>query len=235
MTKFTKGVLTIGLLVGLGIGGKYGYDYLKDHGYFDDVTKTNVPTETVEEIKTFLNDSYNIGFLNANYERIDINDIDIDTIAYLLNNQYEEGSDGKITKYEFTETKVYKEYVTTYETNLLNTRVCYDAVKLNDYIYSITNQRMDALENTAEACTPKLSNYIYMIDVEIDIVIAKNNIYTVTYNIGNAENILYNQKYNYTGIKTDRYNGKVVLERESDGRYIFISNEVKGARNLYNF
>ena len=74
---------------------------MKDHGYFDDVVKTNVSAETVAEINDFLNDDYNIGFIQVNYEKMDLKDIKFDTIAYLLNNPYEKGSDGKLIKHEF--------------------------------------------------------------------------------------------------------------------------------------
>lgn len=235
VTKFTKGVLTLGLLIGLGVGGKYGYDYMKNHGYFDEITKTNVPAETVTEIEIFLNDQYNIGFLQANYKEMDINNVSFDTITYLLNNPYEKGSDGKVIKHEFTDSQIYKDYVTSYETNLLNTKACFDAVKLNEYIYSVTNQRLDALENTDNKCISKLPNYIYMIDVKTELVILNDEKYSITYKIKDAENILYNQKYNYTGIEVKQYNGKAILEKTNDNRYIFKSNNVSGARNLYNF
>ena len=234
MTKFTKTILTFGLLIGIGVGGKYGYDYMKDHGYFDDVVKTNVSAETVAEINDFLNDDYNIGFIQVNYEKMDLKDIKFDTIAYLLNNPYEKGSDGKLIKHEFISSPVYKDYVLSYETNLLKTRVCYDAAKINEYVYSITNQYLNVLNDQEQICNSNTSAYIYMTDVSVEVVVAKDNIYSVTYKMSDAENIIYNQRYNYTDIETRKYSGKVVLEK-IDNKYIFKSNEVQGARNLYNF
>ena len=69
MTKFTKTILTFGLLIGIGVGGKYGYDYMKDHGYFDDVVKTNVSAETVAEINDFLNDDYKERYKEIVFDR----------------------------------------------------------------------------------------------------------------------------------------------------------------------
>ncbi len=234
MTKFTKGILTVGLLIGLGVGGKYGYDYMKDHGYFDSVVKTNVPAETVTEISDFLNDKYNIGFIQTNYEKIDIEDLKFDTIAYLLNNPYEKGSDGKIIKQDFISSPIYKDYVLSYETNLLKTKICYDALKINEYVYSVTNQYLNALNDKEQICNSNTSVYIYMIDVDVELVVKEDNKYSVTYKISDAENAIYNQRYNYTDIETKKYSGNVVLEK-IDNRYIFKSNELSGARNLYNF
>lgn len=235
MTKFTKGILTVGLLIGLGVGGKYGYDYMKDHGYFDSAVKTNVSVEIVTEISDFLNEEYNIGFLQANYEELNMEDLKFDTIAYLLNNPYEEGSDGKLIKHDFIDSKIYKDYVLSYETNLLKTRICYDAAKINEYVYSVTNQYLNALKDQEKICNSNTSVYIYMNNVEVELVVAKDNEYSVTYKISDAENIIYNQKYDYSGIETKKYSGKVILEKTEDNRYIFKSNEINGARNIYNF
>lgn len=235
MTKFTKGILTVGLLIGLGVGGKFGYDYMKENGYFDNVEKTNVSAETVTEISDFLNDEYNIGFLQANYDEMNIEDLNFDTIAYLLNNPYEEGSDGKLIKREFIKSSIYKDYVLSYETNLLKTKICYDAVKINDYVYSVTNQYLKVLKDIDKICNSNTSAYIYMAYVDLQLVVEKDNIYNITYNISDAENVIYNQKYNYSDIETKYYTGKVVLEKTEDDRYIFKSNKLNGARNLYNF
>lgn len=240
MTKFTKGILTVGLIVGLGLGGKYAYDYLEEKGYIDQIfhedLKTNVEDTVVNEIEDFLNEDMNIGFVEVNYDELDISRLSFSTITSLLNFQYKIGDDNKIYKASFTETELYNKYNILYDTNIVNPKVCFNTVEIKEHLYSITNQYLDvASESNIEEglCTTKVNNYLYMYDLKVNVVYNEDNKYTIKYSIKDINNAIYNQKYNYSNINIKAYNGTVILEK-IDNKYIFISNTVSGGYDIYS-
>ncbi len=237
MTKFTKGIVTTIILVGVGIGGKYGYDYLKEKGVFDKVETSNVSENTVIELQDYLNESMNIGFVQINYNKLDINSANLKTIISLLYNPYEKGSDGTTTEIKNIETNFYKEYVTKYDTNLMSPYVCVDVPKVNEYLYSVTNQQVDSFEEytnneTNDVCVSKITSIIYMYDLVVNKVTQNSNKFVIEYTIKNLDNLLYNSKYNYGDLNIKKYNGTVILEKTADNRYIYLSNNVDGGKNF---
>lgn len=232
MTKFTKTVLTTGLIIGTLVGFKYGYEYLDTHGYFDSFNKNSATENEIQDIEKFLNEDMNIGLLQYNYENLDINKVPSKTITYLLNNIYQKGSNDIYIKLSISNTKLFNEYHTTYLPDLLNRKICYDAAKMNEHIKLITNQYLDAFESDIEICFTDIKSYIYMIDVDVNKAIKNNNVYTIDYTIKDAENLLYMQEHKYSSKNIKSYKGTVTLYN-IDNRYIFVSNKVKNAKNLY--
>ncbi|NLC48337.1 MAG: hypothetical protein GX758_03140 [Tenericutes bacterium] len=231
MTKLGKAVVVAGV-ISLGvIGGQHIYNYAKE--VYDERNVSNVTTEKIDEINSFLNDSTNIGFLQVNYKSLDLSVLTFDEIFKLISNIYSFDDNGRLKKNNLSETKMYNSFKGRYITNLNSPKVCYNKEAVNAYLYSVTNQKLNS--NSLELCTTNTDLIDFNVDVKITRVINYNdNFYNISYKVQDAENLLYIQKHNYENLKQDKiYKGTVVLEYKSN-RYIFVSNNIKDKMDLEN-
>lgn len=228
MTKFTKGIVFTGVFALSVVGGYKAYNYIKD--IYEEKETSNVSTEKINEISSFLNDSTNIGFIQANYDSLDLSKLSFDEVYKLLSNIYSFDDTGKLKKNNLNETNAYKSFKGDYITNVSNPKVCYNKEAVNTYLYSITNQKLNSSSN--ELCTTFVDLYTYIAKINITLVRKTDNTYNIKYKAYDAENLIYIQKNKYEGMGIEKtYNGKVVLEYIDD-RYIFVSNTISNGKNI---
>lgn len=232
MTKFKKLLLTILIISLVYFCYHYGYNYyIENKDKINNIlnkNKSDVTDEEIDKITAFLSNNENIGYLQYNYNNIDINKLTIDRVVELnLFKYYMEENKNLIQYNLISDSYLFKKYDGTYNEN----KLCLNLNKINEKLIQITNQTYKS-NNKTICINDYTSNFTY-IDPVIIKVKANDDLLNIDYTIKSVSNYLYVQKNNYQNLNIyDLYNGKLVLKRHNNS-YMFISNNIDNINNLY--
>lgn len=235
MTKFVKGILTTGLIIGGAYAAYYGYQYYQENKDSFHPDKSNVSEEKVREVREFLDSDENIGFLQYNYEEIDLNKVPDETLVTLILNPYQTDADDtslykKKTVLAISQTKLFEKYKGELGSIEVLTSMCLDGSLVSSKLFEVTNQKINL---PSKFCVSEYTNNVKKVGVTINYVKQTDDILNVNYDVISTENYMYVQKNKYQDLDIyDKFNGNVIL-KEVDGRYIFISNNLKNNKKLY--
>lgn len=235
MTKFVKRILTTGLIIGGAYATYFGYQYYQENKDSFHPNKSNVSEEKVREVRDFLDSDENIGFLQYNYDEIDLNKMPDETIITLILNPYQTDADDtsfykRKSLLSISQTKLFEKYKGELGSIEAFTSICLDGSLISDKLFEVTNQK---IKFPSRFCVNEYTNNVKKIGVTINYIKQTDDLLNVNYDIISAESYMYVQKNKYQDLDIyDKFNGSVVL-KEVDGRYIFISNKLKNNKSLY--
>lgn len=232
MTKFGKAVLITGIIAVSVVGGYYGYQYAKSKGYLNKIYRSDtVSQEEKLSVSKFLNDEKNIGFLTVNYKELDMSKLTYDQIFKIISNKYFFDDENELKRYDLVSTDTYKYFKGTNEvTKGVITKVCYNTSLVNDYLYSVTNYKINTSEK--KLCTTSISSYSYIAKINVKNVSKNDNSYKIKYEAMDGENYIYLQAHNYLDKDIAKvYSGTVVISY-TKGRYLFVSNSIANGIDL---
>ncbi len=234
MTKFAKGILTTGILLTVGVGGYKLYEYAKEEGWIDKLKNSHLPEKTRAEIEDFINEESNIGFLQYNYDILNVNKLDEDLIHNLLSNPYEMSDDGILSNPGISKTQLFKDYEGTIRENLRDPQVCFKTSIVKEVIHKLTAQTLDY--DKSKVCVPSITrSNIQYVHAQVKNVKMENKRYVVSYTLTPVSNYFYVQDNKYEGLNIyDEFDGTLTLGKaEDDGRYIYLSNTFVKGTPLY--
>lgn len=232
MTKFTKGVLTTGILLAVGVGGYKFYQYADETGLIDKIRNSYVPEETRVKLEDFLKADANLGFVQINYDILNINKLTDEQIFDLISNPYET-KDGKLVNNGIANTKLFKKLGGTIRENIKDPKICFKTSEVKKVLLELTNQTYK--NKNEKLCVPSITRYNIK-HVNLKVKNAKhesNGNYIVNYTLTPVDNFLYIQDKNYEGMDIyDHFDGTVTLGVSEDGRYYYVSNNYSKGTNL---
>lgn len=229
MTKFTKGVLTTGILLAVGVGGYKFYQYANENGLIDKLKNSYLPEETRAELEKFLGENDHLGFVQVNYDVLNINKLSTEQIYDLISNPYEM-QDGKLTNLGISNTELFKKLGGTIRENINNPQVCYKMSEVKKTLLELTSQTYNSKKT--KLCVSTVTRYnIKHVNLKVKNAKIENGNYIVNYTLTPIDNYMYIQEKHYEGMDIyDKFDGTVTLGVNDDGSYYYVSNTYsKGA------